>query len=108
MLGDFELYECSVVVHANNSATSATSSASSLTSFNGIYRGSSSSAPSSPATGQLWYDSLTNQLNVYTGSKFKPVGSTTNSATAPTNAVLFQNFFGKDLAVYKSKPAAAV
>ena len=26
-------------------------------------------------------------MNVYTGSKFKPVGSTSNSATSPTNAV---------------------
>ena len=53
---------------ANNSATSATSSASSLTSFNGIYRGSSGSAPSSPATGQLWYDTTNTTMKVYSGS----------------------------------------
>ena len=35
----------------------------------------------------MWYDKTNNQINVYTGSKWKPVGSTTNSATAPTNAV---------------------
>ena len=46
------------------------------------------SAPSNKIQGQLWYDKTNNQLNVYTGSKFKPVGSTENSATAPTNAVL--------------------
>jgi hypothetical protein len=35
----------------------------------------------------LWYDKTNNQINVYTGTKWKPVGSTTNSATQPTNAV---------------------
>jgi len=44
-------------------------------------------APSNKIQGQLWYDKTNNQLNVYTGSKFKPVGSTSNSATSPTNAV---------------------
>ena len=44
-------------------------------------------APSNKVQGQLWYDKTNNQLNVYTGSKFKPVGSTSNSATSPTNAV---------------------
>ena len=44
-------------------------------------------APSNKIQGQLWYDKTNNQLNVYTGSKFKPVGSTANSATAPSNAV---------------------
>jgi len=45
------------------------------------------SAPSNKITGQLWYDQTNKQLNVYTGTKFKPVGSTANSATAPSNAV---------------------
>ena len=45
------------------------------------------SAPSNKLQGQLWYDKTNNQINVYTGSKFKPVGSPTNSATSPTNAV---------------------
>ena len=44
-------------------------------------------APSNKIQGQLWYDRTNNQLNVYTGSKFKPVGSTANSISAPTNAV---------------------
>ncbi|MAA58365.1 MAG: hypothetical protein CL855_07910, partial [Cryomorphaceae bacterium] len=44
-------------------------------------------APSNKIQGQLWYDRTNNQLNVYTGSKFKPVGSTANSTSAPTNAV---------------------
>ena len=44
-------------------------------------------APTNKQQGQLWYDRTNNQINVYTGSKWKPVGSTTNSATQPTNAV---------------------
>ena len=35
---------------------------------------SNTTQPSNKIKGQLWYDSLNNQLNVYTGSKFKPVG----------------------------------
>jgi len=45
------------------------------------------SAPPNKITGQLWYDQTNKQLNVYTGTKFKPVGSTTNSTSSPTNAV---------------------
>ncbi len=45
------------------------------------------SAPSNKITGQLWYDQTNKQINVYTGSKWKPVGSTTNSGTSPSNAV---------------------
>ena len=44
------------------------------------------SAPSNKIKGQLWYDSLNNQIKVWNGSKFKPVGSSTNSTTSPTNA----------------------
>ena len=43
-------------------------------------------APTNKQQGQLWYDKTNNQINVYTGIKWKPVGSTTNSATSPTNA----------------------
>ena len=45
------------------------------------------SAPTNKQQGQLWYDKTNNQINVYTGAKWKPVGSTTNSATSPANAV---------------------
>jgi len=45
------------------------------------------SAPNNKQQGQLWYDKTNNQINVYTGTKWKPVGSTTNSATSPANAV---------------------
>jgi hypothetical protein len=51
------------------------------------------SAPSNKVVGQLWYDKTNNQLNVYTGSKWKPVGSPTPSTTQPTNAVLGDEWF---------------
>lgn len=44
------------------------------------------SAPSNKQRGQLWYDTLENQIKVWNGNKFKPVGSSTNSGTSPTNA----------------------
>jgi hypothetical protein len=44
------------------------------------------SAPANKQKGQLWYDTLNNQIKVWNGSKFKPVGSSTNSATSPSNA----------------------
>ena len=45
------------------------------------------SAPTNKQQGQLWFDQTNRQLNVYTGAKWKPVGSSTNSTTSPTNAV---------------------
>jgi hypothetical protein len=54
---------------------------------------SNTSSPDNKIKGQLWYDSLNNQVNVYTGSKWKPVGSTTNSGTSPSNAVLGDMWF---------------
>ena len=45
------------------------------------------SAPVNKIQGQLWFDQTNKQINVYTGAKWKPVGSTTNSATSPANAV---------------------
>jgi len=50
-------------------------------------------APENKQQGQLWFDKTNKQINVYTGDKFKPVGSTTNSATSPTNAVLGDLWF---------------
>ncbi len=43
-------------------------------------------APANKIRGQLWYDTLSNQIKVWNGSKFKPVGSSTTSATQPANA----------------------
>ena len=51
------------------------------------------SAPTNKIQGQLWYDKTNNQLNVYTGAKFKPVGSPTPSTTQPANAVLGDEWF---------------
>jgi len=47
---------------------------------------SNTSAPTNKQKGQLWYDSLNNQIKVWNGSKFKPVGSSTNASTSPSNA----------------------
>jgi hypothetical protein len=51
------------------------------------------SAPTNKIQGQVWFDQTNKQINVYTGSKWKPVGSTTNSTTSPTNAVLGDMWF---------------
>ena len=45
------------------------------------------SAPARAIAGQLWYDQTNNQVNVYTGTKWKPIGSTANSTSSPSNAV---------------------
>ena len=44
------------------------------------------SAPTNKIQGQLWFDKTNQRLNVYTGSKFKPVGGPTNSTSQPSNA----------------------
>lgn len=56
---------------ASNSATSATASAASLTSFQSIYHGATSTAPTSNlSTGDLWFDTSTgvDAMKVYNGS----------------------------------------
>jgi hypothetical protein len=50
-------------------------------------------APAHKIKGQLWYDTLTNQIKVWNGNKFKPVGSSTNASSAPTNANLGDTWF---------------
>ena len=45
------------------------------------------SAPTNKQQGQLWFDKTNKQLQVYSGDKWKPVGSSTNSTTSPSNAV---------------------
>src|SRR5210317_240324 len=54
---------------------------------------SNTTAPSNKVKGQLWYDSLNNQIQVWNGSKWKPVGSSTNSQTSPSNANLGDFWF---------------
>ena len=42
-------------------------------------------APSKKMKGQIWFDTISNQLKVWNGSAFKPVGSSTVSIARPTN-----------------------
>ena len=46
----------------------------------------STSTPSAPIKGELWFDANTNQIKVYDGSAFKPTGGAKSQATAPTSA----------------------
>lgn len=44
-------------------------------------------APSTPLTGQLWWDKTNNLLKVYTGTAFKTISASTASASTPTGSV---------------------
>ena len=46
---------------------------------------SSTSAPTAPLKGELWFDSTTAQLKVYDGSIFKPTGGAKSASTAPSS-----------------------
>jgi hypothetical protein len=46
---------------------------------------SSTSAPTAPLKGELWFDTTTNQLKVYDGTSFKPTGGSKSSASQPTS-----------------------
>ena len=46
---------------------------------------SSTSAPSNPLKGELWFDASTNQIKVYDGSSFKPTGGAKASSSQPTS-----------------------
>ena len=45
----------------------------------------STSAPTAPLKGELWFDTTTNQLKVYDGTSFKPTGGAKTSSTQPTS-----------------------
>ena len=45
----------------------------------------STSTPSAPLAGELWFDANTSQLKVYDGSAFKLSGGAKTSSTAPTS-----------------------
>lgn len=47
---------------------------------------SSTSQPSNPISGQLWWDTTNSILKAYTGSTFKVIGGSTSSASQPTGA----------------------
>ena len=47
-----------------------------------------STAPSSPVTGQMYYDTTVNQLKVYEGTGWAPVGGTAYAAGAPSTTPL--------------------
>ena len=46
----------------------------------------STSAPTAPLTGELWFDTNTGQLKVYDGTAFEPTGGAKSQASAPTSA----------------------
>jgi len=46
----------------------------------------STSAPTAPLKGELWFDTSTNQIKVYDGSSFKPTGGAKAQASEPTSA----------------------
>ena len=45
----------------------------------------STSAPSTPLRGQLWFDTNTGQLKVYNGTQFEPAGGAQPSASVPSS-----------------------
>lgn len=49
--------------------------------------------PQNQLVGQLWFDTLHNQLKVYNGTTFKPVGNSTNSNNPPETADLGDTWF---------------
>ena len=46
----------------------------------------STSAPTAPLKGELWFDTNTGQLKVYDGTAFEPTGGAKSQASAPTSA----------------------
>jgi len=62
---------------ASEASTSASNAASSLASFTGQYV-SQSSQPSSPSTGDLWFDTSSSTMKVYNGSAWANAGSSVN------------------------------
>ena len=46
----------------------------------------STSAPTAPIAGEIWFDTNSNQLKVYDGSSFKPSGGAKSQSAEPSNA----------------------
>ena len=55
--------------------------------------GSNTIAPTSPLTGQLWWDKTNNVLKVYSGSGFKVISGATASSTDPSYNVIGDLWF---------------
>jgi hypothetical protein len=49
--------------------------------------GSNTTAPGAPLTGQIWWDSSNDILNVYNGSAWKRIGGATSSNSAPSGSI---------------------
>ncbi len=45
----------------------------------------STSAPTAPLRGELWFDTNTNQIKVYDGTSFKPTGGSKSEGSAPSS-----------------------
>jgi hypothetical protein len=54
---------------------------------------SAAAAPTSPQTGQLWWDNQTKVLKVYDAGNWKRAGGATSSATAPTGSTVIGDFW---------------
>ena len=52
-----------------------------------LENGSNTTAPSSPLTGQLWWDKTNSLLKVYNGIIFKTISAATSAASAPSSNV---------------------
>jgi hypothetical protein len=50
-----------------------------------LENGASTSQPTAPLKGELWFDTTTNQLKVYDGTSFKPTGGSKSSSSQPTS-----------------------
>ena len=46
----------------------------------------STSAPTAPLKGELWYDATTNQIKVYNGTNFTPLAGAQYQSSEPSNA----------------------
>ena len=57
----------------------------------------STSTPTAPLSGELWFDKNTSQLKVYDGSAFKPTGGAKSQASQPSSASAGDFFHDTDL-----------
>ena len=76
-----------------------------------LENGSNTTAPSSPLTGQLWWDKTNNLLKVYNGTTFKTISAATASATQPTSNVtgdLWYDITNQQVKVYTGSSSIVV